>query len=206
MRFANDFHSWLRHSRKSLANRLTPDPKMVIHGNSCIILYISSDLALGYHSFAPNLQYVSPWNWLRIFPVFQFWASRSWVVKSSWTTRRSTVSSSCPSLPPSRLIWSPIPWPTRHAHACRVTCIVTSTAARFSTPTTRPHSTAARAAVSASSVLWWTWPAAAIMPSAGHCGTTATSSDIWWTLVMTSDGGCWQLWWWHLWANITLLC
>ena len=40
MRFANDFHSWLRHSWKSLANRLTRDPKIVIHGNSCIILYI----------------------------------------------------------------------------------------------------------------------------------------------------------------------
>ena len=36
MRFANDFHSW----RKSLANRLTRDPKIVIHGNSCIILYL----------------------------------------------------------------------------------------------------------------------------------------------------------------------
>ena len=39
MRFANDFHSWLRHSWKLLANRLTRDPKIVIHGNSCIILY-----------------------------------------------------------------------------------------------------------------------------------------------------------------------
>ena len=40
MRFTNDFHSWLRHSWKSIANRLTCDPKIVIHGNSCIILYI----------------------------------------------------------------------------------------------------------------------------------------------------------------------
>ena len=40
MRFANDFHSWLRHSWKLLANRLTRDPKIAIHGNSCIILYI----------------------------------------------------------------------------------------------------------------------------------------------------------------------
>ena len=39
MRFANDLHSWLRHSWKLLANRLTRDPKIVIHGNSCIILY-----------------------------------------------------------------------------------------------------------------------------------------------------------------------
>ena len=41
MWFANDFHSWLRHSWKLLANRLTRDPKIVVHGNSCIILYIS---------------------------------------------------------------------------------------------------------------------------------------------------------------------
>ena len=39
MRFANDFHSWLHHSWTSLANRLTRDTKIVIHGNSCIILY-----------------------------------------------------------------------------------------------------------------------------------------------------------------------
>ena len=46
MQFANDFHSWLRHSWKSLANRLTRDPKIVIHGNSCIILYIQALLRL----------------------------------------------------------------------------------------------------------------------------------------------------------------
>ena len=40
MRFANDFHSWLCHSWKLLESRLTREPKIVIHGNSCIILYI----------------------------------------------------------------------------------------------------------------------------------------------------------------------
>ena len=40
MRFANDLHSWLRHSGQSLANRLTRDPKIVIQGNSCINLYL----------------------------------------------------------------------------------------------------------------------------------------------------------------------
>ena len=41
MRFANNFLSWLRHVvTQSLANRLTRDPKIVIHGNSCIILYV----------------------------------------------------------------------------------------------------------------------------------------------------------------------
>ena len=51
MRFANNFHSWLRHSWKSLANRLTHDPKIVIHGNSCIILYISIALAMAILQF-----------------------------------------------------------------------------------------------------------------------------------------------------------
>ena len=40
MWFANDFHSWLRHSWKSLTNHLTRDQKIVIHGNSGIILYV----------------------------------------------------------------------------------------------------------------------------------------------------------------------
>ena len=45
MRFANDFHSWLRHSWQLLANRLTRDPKIVIHGNSSIILYFIGDIS-----------------------------------------------------------------------------------------------------------------------------------------------------------------
>ena len=34
-RFANDFHEWRSHEWKSLANRLTSDPKIVIHGKLC---------------------------------------------------------------------------------------------------------------------------------------------------------------------------
>ena len=41
MRFVNNFHSWLRYSWKLLANRLTRDPNIVIHGNSFFILYIN---------------------------------------------------------------------------------------------------------------------------------------------------------------------
>ena len=41
MRFADDFHEWRSLEWKSSANRLTRDPKIVIHSNSCIILYIS---------------------------------------------------------------------------------------------------------------------------------------------------------------------
>ena len=53
MRFAIDFHSWLRHSWKLLANRLTRDPKIVIHGNSCIILYIKhiEDWSIQFYFF-----------------------------------------------------------------------------------------------------------------------------------------------------------
>ena len=39
-RIANDFHEWQSHKWKSLANRLTSDPKIVIHGNECIILFL----------------------------------------------------------------------------------------------------------------------------------------------------------------------
>ena len=56
MRFANDFHSWLRHSWKLLANRLTRDPKIVIHGNSCIILYI---LFLVLQDYFLSISYVN---------------------------------------------------------------------------------------------------------------------------------------------------
>ena len=51
VRFANDFHSWLYHLWKSLANRLTRDPKIFIHGNSCIILYLFlGPVGIGWHS------------------------------------------------------------------------------------------------------------------------------------------------------------
>ena len=40
-RFANNFHEWRSHEWKSLANRITSDPKIVIHGNECIILFLT---------------------------------------------------------------------------------------------------------------------------------------------------------------------
>ena len=73
MRFANDFHSWLRHSWKLLANRLTRDPKIVVHGNSCIILYVLHFCLLRYSHkvvflyFAVGLKKIihssSTWKW-----------------------------------------------------------------------------------------------------------------------------------------------
>ena len=40
MRFANYFHEWRSHEWKSLANRITSDPKIVIDGNEGIILFL----------------------------------------------------------------------------------------------------------------------------------------------------------------------
>ena len=78
---ANDFHSWLRHSWKSLANRLTCEPKIIIIGNSCIVLYIVHgpfifNLSWCSKCFEYNLIFhlVSingmRWNWMIIFKCY----------------------------------------------------------------------------------------------------------------------------------------
>ena len=40
-RFSNDFHEWRSHEWKSLPNPLTNDKKIVIHGNKCIIIFLT---------------------------------------------------------------------------------------------------------------------------------------------------------------------
>ena len=58
--FANDFHEWRSHEWKSLANHLTRDQKIVIHGNSCIILYIyimCDRIRFLYSRFSPFLKW-----------------------------------------------------------------------------------------------------------------------------------------------------
>ena len=40
-RFANNFHEWRSHEWKLLAKRITSDPKIVIHGNECIIIFLT---------------------------------------------------------------------------------------------------------------------------------------------------------------------
>ena len=39
--FANNFHEWRSYVRKSLANCITSHPKIFIHGNKCIILFLT---------------------------------------------------------------------------------------------------------------------------------------------------------------------
>ena len=48
-RFANYFHKWRSHEWKSLASRITSDPKIVIHGNECILFLICYLMSLNTH-------------------------------------------------------------------------------------------------------------------------------------------------------------
>ena len=53
-RFANDFHEWRSHEWKSLANRVTSDTKIVIHGNECTILFLTRYFMSWTHKSAKN--------------------------------------------------------------------------------------------------------------------------------------------------------
>ena len=54
-RFANKFHEWRSHEWKSLANRITSDPKIVIHGNECITLFLTRFLMSWTHNSAKTI-------------------------------------------------------------------------------------------------------------------------------------------------------
>ena len=51
-RFANNFHEWRNHEWKLFANGITSDPKVVIHGNECIILFLTRNLCPWAHTSA----------------------------------------------------------------------------------------------------------------------------------------------------------
>ena len=95
MRSANNFHSWLRHSWKLLANRLTRDPKIVIHSNSCIFLHVFACF-FSCFSWVRSLAEVLPSNLLHcaqqhvifywdISRVYSIWKILKWVVRFSTT-------------------------------------------------------------------------------------------------------------------------
>ena len=70
--FANYFHEWRSHEWKSLANHLTSDQKIVIHGKECIILFLARYfISSTHHSSTNNHQsLISPLSlrtvWLNI--------------------------------------------------------------------------------------------------------------------------------------------
>ena len=53
-RFANNFHELRSHEWKSLANCFTSDHKIVIHGNECIILFLTRYFMSWTHNSANN--------------------------------------------------------------------------------------------------------------------------------------------------------
>ena len=83
-RFANDFHEWRSHEWKSLANRITSDPKIDIHGNECIILFLTRHLCLGIHNSAENhhRSLISQLSPRTAFSDFALWRHHRWSVTS----------------------------------------------------------------------------------------------------------------------------
>ena len=53
-RFANNFHEWKIHEWKSLANHITSDSKIFIHGNECIIIFLTCYFMSWRHSSTKN--------------------------------------------------------------------------------------------------------------------------------------------------------
>ena len=83
-RFANDFHEWRSHEWKSLVNRLTRDPKMVIHGNECIILFLTRYFISWKHNSAKNNHrwLISLLSLRTVFSDLVLWYHHSWSVTS----------------------------------------------------------------------------------------------------------------------------
>ena len=96
--FANDFHEWRSHEWKSLANRIPSDPKFVIHGNECIILFLTHYFMSWTHDSARNNYWslISPLSLRTVFSDSSLWCHHSW----SATPRDCGVLA----------LWRHIPW------------------------------------------------------------------------------------------------
>ena len=81
--FANDFHKWRSHEWKSLANRITSDPEIVIHGNECIILFLTRYFVSWTHNSAKNYRsLISPLSLRTVFSDLILWRHHSLSVTS----------------------------------------------------------------------------------------------------------------------------
>ena len=83
-RFANHFHEWRIHELRSLANRITTDRNIVIHGNECIILFLTHYLMFWAHnSVKNNYRYLIPPLSLRtVFSDLALWHHLNWSATS----------------------------------------------------------------------------------------------------------------------------
>ena len=82
--FANDFHEWRSHEWKSLVNYLTSDHKIVLHGNKCIILFLTRYFMSWTHHSAINKHrsLISPLSIRTVFSYWTLWRHHSWSVTS----------------------------------------------------------------------------------------------------------------------------
>ena len=85
--FTDDFHEWRSHEWKSLANHLTRDQNIVIHGNEYIILFLTRCFMSWTHSSAKNdrRSFSSPLSptWPRkVFSALALWRHHRWSVTS----------------------------------------------------------------------------------------------------------------------------
>ena len=82
--FGNDFHEWRSHEWKSLANHLTSDQNIVIHGNECIIIFLTRYYMSWVHSFAKNNRrsFISSLSPRKVFSAWALWRHHNWSVTS----------------------------------------------------------------------------------------------------------------------------
>ena len=82
--FANDFHEWRSHEWKSLANHLTSDQQIVIHGNECIISFLTHYFISWTNRFFTNNHpsLLSPLSLRTVISDLTLWCHHSWSVTS----------------------------------------------------------------------------------------------------------------------------
>ena len=78
------WHEWRSHEWKSLANHPTRDQNIVIHGNECIILFLTCYFISWAHSFAKNnhWSFISSPSPRKVFSALALWRHHNWSVTS----------------------------------------------------------------------------------------------------------------------------
>ena len=82
--FGNDFHEWRSLEYRSLANHITRDRVIVIHGKDCIILFVTRRFMSRAHNSASknNRSLISPMSLRKVFSDLDLWLHHIWSVTS----------------------------------------------------------------------------------------------------------------------------
>ena len=83
-RFSNNFHEWRSHEWKSLVNHIMSDPKVVFHGNECIILFLTHYFMSWTQNFVTNnyRSLITPLSLRTVYSDLALWRHNSWFVTS----------------------------------------------------------------------------------------------------------------------------